>query len=159
MHHWLLPFFRWTDHSWLSEEIRASTWQFAVLEMIHLIGLAILLGTVVILDLRLLGYGMRKLRVAHLARELAPWNWVGLGLIFGSGIFLYFGEPMKLFGSPAFSVKMVFFFLAVIYQLTVFRRATLANSAGPEPPRRLLALFSLALWFGAGLAGRGIGFL
>lgn len=160
MHHFFLPFFVWSDHTWLSAEIRASTWQFAILEMIHLIGFAMLLGSLVLLDLRLLGFGMRKLQIAHLARELSPWTRTGLLTVFGSGIFLYFGEPMKLFGSPSFSVKMVLFFSAVVFQLTLFRHVTLGQGADSSPGlRRFLAVLSLMLWFGVGLAGRGIGFL
>ena len=62
----LLPFFQLCDTSWLGEAIRASTWAFALIECFHLIGMVCLLGSVVVIDLRLLGLGMRHQPVAYL---------------------------------------------------------------------------------------------
>jgi hypothetical protein len=154
----LLPFFRWCDTSWLSMEIRASTWQFAIIEMIHLLGLTILLGTLWVLDMRLLGLGMRRQNPADLAKDLARWMWVGLWIMLISGVLLFFGEPMKLFGSPSFHVKMLLLALAIAFQLTLFRRVV-ANKKASAGIDKMVACLSLALWFGVGLAGRGIGFL
>jgi hypothetical protein len=154
----LLPLFRWADHSALSVEIRASTWQFAVLEMVHLIGLTMLLGSLMVLDLRLWGVGMRRQPIADLARDLRAWLLSGMALVLGSGIFLFFGEPMKLYGNASFHVKMLLLFLALVFQFTLFRRVTGARQdAGVL--HRLAGVLSLVLWFGVGLAGRGIGFL
>jgi uncharacterized membrane protein len=154
----LMPIFRWADGSWLSREIRASTWQFAILEMVHLLGLTVLLGALMVLDLRLFGYGMRKQPVSQLAKDLAVWTRVGLVTILGSGVFLFFGEPMKLSGSPSFHVKMLLLFLAIVFQFTLFRKVTLDDGASPRLDK-VAGVLSLALWFGVGLAGRAIGFL
>ena len=154
----LLPFFRWCDASWLSVEIRSSTWQFAILEMIHLLGLTVLLGTLWVLDMRLLGFGMRKQAPSELAKDLSRWMWSGLAVMLSSGLLLFFGEPMKLFGSPSFHVKMMLLFLAIVFQLTLFRRVS-TDRAASAMIDRFVACVSLILWFGVGLAGRGIGFL
>jgi uncharacterized membrane protein len=154
----LLPLFHWVDTSWLSREIRASTWQFAIFEMIHLLGLTMVLGSLMVLDLRLLGVGMRRLRVAKLARDLSAWMRSGLAVILLSGMLLFFGEPMKLYGSPWFHVKMVLLALAILFQFTVLRGVTNGKKASPILSK-LAAVVSLVLWFGVGLAGRGIGFL
>jgi hypothetical protein len=154
----LLPLFRWVDTSWLSLEIRASTWQFAVLEMVHLIGLTMLLGSLMVLDLRLWGVGMRRQPIADLARDLRAWLFSGMALVIGSGIFLFFGEPMKLYGSPAFHVKMLLLFLALVFQFTLFRLVT-STPQDTGALHRVAGVLSLVLWFGVGLAGRGIGFL
>jgi len=154
----LLPFFRWCDASWLSLEIRASTWQFAIIEMIHLLGLTMLLGTLWVLDMRLLGLGMRRQNPAELAKDLARWMWTGLWVMLISGVLLFFGEPMKLFGSPSFHVKMFLLVLAIGFQLTLFRRVVTDKQASAAIDK-VVACLSLALWFGVGLAGRGIGFL
>ena len=154
----LLPLFHWVDTSWLSREIRASTWQFAIFEMIHLLGLTMVLGSLMVLDLRLLGVGMRHLRVAELARDLSAWMLSGLAVILLSGMLLFFGEPMKLYGSPWFHVKMVLLALALLFQFTVLRGVTNGKKASPILSK-LAAVVSLVLWFGVGLAGRGIGFL
>jgi len=158
MYPFLLPLFRWADTSWLSLEIRASTWQFAILEMIHLLGLTILLGALMVLDLRLFGFGMRKQPISQMAKDLTTWMWIGLVTILGSGVLLFFGEPMKLFGSPSFHVKMVLLFLAIVFQFTLFRKVTSNDNASPGLDK-FAGVLSLVLWFGVGLAGRAIGFL
>jgi len=158
MPHFLLPLFHWSEGTWISREIRDSTWQFAVLEMIHLIGLAVLLGTLVIIETRLLGYGLLRMRPSQLARELSRWTFVGMALVLGSGVFLFFGEPMKLFGSPSFFVKMVLLLLAVLVQLTLYRRVK-SDRAAESGSQIAIGTLALALWIGVGLAGRAIGFL
>lgn len=154
----LLPLFRWSEASWLSQEIRASTWQFAVMEMVHLIGLTMLLGSLMVLDLRLWGLGMRRQPVANLARDLRAWLLSGLAIVIGSGILLFFGEPMKLYGSAPFHVKMLLLFLAIVFQFALFGRVTNARRESGLLPK-FAGVLSLILWFGVGLAGRGIGFL
>jgi hypothetical protein len=154
----LLPIFRWADTSWISLEIRASTWQFAILEMVHLIGLTILLGTLWVLNLRIFGIGMRRQPIHQLAADLSPWMWSGLTIILGSGVLLFFGEPMKLYGSPSFHVKMILLALAIVFQVTFFKRATVEHNTG-NGFDKFAAGLSLFLWFGVGLAGRAIGFL
>lgn len=154
----LLPFFRWVDASWLSQEIRASTWQFAILEMIHLLGLTILLGTLMVLDLRIFGFGIRGQKPGELARELNRWVWAGLAIVLISGGFLFAGEPMKLYASPSFHVKILLLFLAIAFQFTMFRRVASGEKA-TSGIGKAAAFLSLFLWFGVGLAGRAIGFL
>lgn len=155
----LLPFFNWSNNSWLSLEIRSSRWQFAVLEMVHLAGLAILLGALVVIDLRLFGFGMRNMRASQLARELTSWMRIGMVTVLGSGALLFFGEPMKLYGSPSFLVKMVLLFFALLLQLTLFRKVTSEAAVSGSAVSTVIGTVSLVLWFGVGLAGRAIGFL
>src|SRR6516225_4639820 len=114
----LLPLFHWVDTSWLSREIRASTWQFAVFEMIHLLGLTMVLGSLMVFDLRLFGVGMRQ-RAAELARDLGAWMLSGLAIVMTSGVLLFFGEPMKLYSSPSFHVKIGLLGLAILFQFTI----------------------------------------
>ena len=154
----LLPLFHWVDGSWLSREIRASTWQFAIFEMIHLLGLTMVLGSLMVLDLRLFGVGMRRMRAAELARDLSAWMLSGLAIIFISGVLLFFGEPMKLYGSPSFHLKMGLLALAILFQFTIFRSIASRREGSPVVSK-LAGVVSLVLWFGVGLAGRAIGFL
>jgi len=154
----LLKFFEWSGTTWLSIEIRDSRWQFAVLEMVHLAGLAILLGALVVIDLRLFGFGMRNMRTSQLARELKGWMRIGMVTVLGSGVLLFFGEPMKLYGSPSFLVKMVLLFFALLLQLTLFRKVT-SERADSSALSTVIGTLSLVLWMGVGLAGRAIGFL
>lgn len=155
----LQPFYEWSSTTWLSYEIRDSTWQFAVLEMVHLAGLAILLGALVVIDLRLFGLGMRNMPPSQLARELRRWMRVGMVTVLGSGVLLFFGEPMKLSDNPSFHVKMILLFFALLLQVTLFRRIRSDTSSSGSPANMVIGTLSLLLWMGVGLAGRAIGFL
>jgi len=152
-------FFEWCDGAWISVAIRESTWMFAVIEILHLLGLTVLIGSVVVLHLRLLGLGMRKQAVAQLADELIPCIRGGLFFMIVTGVLLFFPEAMKCFGSRPFFFKMLLLTAAMALHTAVVRGARRATDAERLPSwSRPAAWLSLALWFGVGIAGRAIGF-
>ena len=156
----LLPFFQWWDTSWLGEAIRASTWAFALIECFHLIGMVCLLGSVVVIDLRLLGLGMRHQPVARVASALEPVTLVGLGTMVLSGVMLFSSEAIKCYKNAAFPWKMLFLLLGLITWFTVHRHITRLEDDRIGPIRgKLLGSLSLILWFGVALAGRAIAFV
>jgi hypothetical protein len=155
----LLPFIEWCNKLWIGEVIRKSTWLFPLVETIHLLGLALLLGTILIVNMCALGAIMRGRSISHVATQLATWTYSGLFVMLATGVLLFASEPMKCYESPPFRVKMIAFLLAVVYQLTIYRKLTKSdeirsNYAGSGA----LAGISLLLWFGVALAGRAIGF-
>ena len=99
----------------LGVAIRQSTWMFAAMEVVHLFGLTLVLGTALVVNLRIFGLGLRQLSVADLVSETRPWNGIGLLLSIGSGVLLLVSEAVKLAGSPPFALKMVLFAAAVGY--------------------------------------------
>lgn len=156
----LLSMFKWLGQTSLGTLIRDSTWGFAMVEMIHLIALAILGGAVLLIDLRLLGFGLRRQSVTTVARELTPWFNGALVAMALSGIALLAGEPLKCFYHPAFRWKMALLLAALTHRYAFHRRlaqneSELATVAAP----RVTAAISLALWLGVGLAGRAVGLL
>jgi hypothetical protein len=155
----LLPFVQWCEGSALGSAIRTSPWAFAVIESVHLLALSAIGGAVLVVDLRLLGWGLRDQRVRDLAREAFPWL-VGsliVMLITGTGLFL--SEATKCYYSTPFMVKMISLVLAIVFTFTVRYRVTRAEDGRISPVvYRLVALVSLALWFGVGAGGRWIGF-
>jgi hypothetical protein len=156
----LLHFFRWLSHSSFSIYLRHSTWGFAIIETVHLLGLAALGGAILIVDLRLLGIGLRRQPISRVARELSPVLLGGLGVMLISGALLVLTGPMKYYHSPSFRLKMLLFFLAVTFYSTLHRRVISSNEdTAPSPYARVAAVVSLALWLGVGLAGRAIGFV
>jgi hypothetical protein len=153
------PVFQWCDATWIGVAIRDSTWIFALVEILHLLGLTLLLGSLVVLDLRLLGLGMRRQTVSQLASELAPWIRGGLAGMVVTGVPLFLSEAMKCYGSPPFAIKMQLLSLAIASHLVIFRQALKLDDSARLPRwTRPAACISLALWFGVGLAGRAIGF-
>jgi len=156
---WPLPFFQWAEATRLGEMIRASTWAFAVIESFHLLALSVIGGAVLIVDLRLLGLGLREQPIADVARDARPWLIGSLIVMLITGAGLFLSEAMKCYYSTAFAVKMTCLALAIIFTFTVRTRVTMADEGRVRPPwLKLVALVSLALWFGVGAGGRWIGF-
>jgi hypothetical protein len=153
-----LPLFRWLNQTALSTAMRNSTSAFAVIEMVHLLGLALLGGVVLIVDLRLLGAILRTRPADRIARDLTPFLKGGLVVMVVSGIPLVGGETMKCYYNGAFRLKMLLFALALAFYFGVHRRVTKSPFASGWTPR-VVAGVSLTLWLGVGVAGRAIGFL
>jgi hypothetical protein len=155
----LLPFFQWCESTALGTAIRMSPWAFAVIESVHLLGLAVIGGAVLLVDLRMLGFGLTNQRIAELARAVFPWLVGSLVVMLLTGVGLFLSEPLKCYDSRAFWVKMISLGLAMLFTFTIRRRVTLADETRVRPIWfKLVALVSLALWFGVGGGGRWIGF-
>jgi hypothetical protein len=155
----LLPFIEWTASTPLSHAISTSTWAFAVIESIHLLALSVIGGAVLIVDLRLLGFGIRTQTLEDVARGAQPWFIGSWTVMIVTGLLLFTSEPQKLYYSTPFGVKMTCLVLGTIFALTVRRKVTLAGEGRVSPIwLKLVALVSLALWFGVGAGGRWIGF-
>ncbi len=155
----LLPFFQWCYQTAIGEGIRNSTWLFPVIEAFHLLGLGLTAGTVLIVDLRLFGVGLRKQPAAQLWASTRPWLIGGVIVMFVSGIPLFLSESIKCYYSFPFWVKMTSLLLVLIFTFTIQRRVTQTNlSADQVPLGRAIATVSLVLWFGVAWGGRWIGF-
>ena len=149
----------WIESTWLSETMVASQWAFPICEAIHFIGLCVLMGSMVVIDLRLLGFA-RSLpaRVIH---QLLPWAWTGFSINLTTGILFLFANPSFYYPNVAFRVKMVLILLAGVnalwFQLTVNR--DLNNwPEGADAPSQVKAMagISLGLWVGVICFGRFI---
>jgi hypothetical protein len=155
----LLPLFQWLAGTRLSTAMAASKWAFAIVEMVHLLGLAVLGGTVLMVDLRLLGLRLRRRPVDEVARELSPFSVASLIVLVISGVFLVIDGPLRYYGNAAFRLKMLLLAAAITFSLTAHRRVVLSGSNLVTTQARVTAVVSLALWLSVGLAGRAIGFL
>ena len=155
----LLPFFQWCEATSIGTAIRNSTWAFAVIESGHLLALATIGGAVLLVDLRMLGLGLRRQTIPDLARDAQPWLIGSLLVMLTTGVALFLSEPTKCYYSTPFWVKMTCLFLAIVFTFTVRRRVTMAEGTRVRPLwYKLVALVSLTLWFGVGAGGRWIGF-
>lgn len=133
-------------------------WVFPVIETMHVLGFTILVGTVVILDMRLLGWCLQRLPISQLARDLSPWIWTGIIVQLTTGPYLFSGDPFEYVQITAFRVKMGLLLVALIFHFTAIRSATSpARDAEPLGWRRLAAVVSVGLWFSVLLGGMWIG--
>lgn len=156
----LLSFCEWCNNSWWGHGIRDSTWLFPFVEIFHLLGLGILGGTILILNLRLMRLAFKSESTAELAGEVRPWMLGSLAVMLVSGFLLFSTEAVKMYGNWAFQFKMLFLLLALIYTFTIHRKVTLADEVRfGRVVRVVVAIVSLLLWSGVGLGGRALGYV
>lgn len=152
------PLFKWVDGTWISAAIKATTWVFPFFETVHILSLAVLLGSVFLIDLRLLGIALRKWSPAQIMEQVRPlMNW-SVGIILTTGLILFVAEPLKLFDNAAFGPKMILLALAIIFQYAFYPRVR-SMEVGIPFSGRVFALISFGLWFGVAVCGRAIGFV
>jgi len=155
----VLTLFTWFQNSWIGEGIRESRWLFPAIESVHLLGLAVIGGSVLAVNLSLLGLGLGRRSAARLWHDCWPWFIGSLAMMLGSGFLLFISEAVKLYYHEAFWVKMSALLLSLVFTATVERRTALADPDQVTPLRsRTVGLVSLLLWFLVGAAGRWIGF-
>ncbi len=155
----LLPFFEWCETLWLGQFVIGSNWLFPVIESVHLLGLALLGGSVLLVDLRLLGLGLKDRAVSELALDARRWMLTGLAIMIVTGIPLFLSEPIKLYYSTAFWIKITTLPIALAFAFTVRARVALADPVrGTARRQQLVGALSIALWVTVAVAGRWIGF-
>lgn len=151
--------YMWLEKSALSRFFQDSTYTFPVTEVLHLFGLMILLGATTVVCLRLFGYGLPQ-AASTIHAGIWAWTWIGLALVWGTGIVLLVGEPTKLASNVAFAYKL--WFLTAGLALHVFGYLYLLRPGRAEAHpflSKVVAVLVIACWFGAGVAGRAIGFV
>ena len=149
--------FQWAEDSSLGAYIRDRTWPFPTVETVHIMALAVFMGALFLIDLRLMGFKMGGIAASRMTRELNRYiNW-GIFLILATGVALFCSEGDKLYANAAFMPKMILLAAALVFHFTVHRKAVATEAA----PRWGFAagIVSQLLWFGVGAAGRAIGFV
>ncbi len=144
--------FEWIERSPVGEFLRNSRVLFPIVESLHLIGLALFVGTLLLIDMGLLGVAMRRQPVAQVAAALAPWTWSGFALLMITGPFMFTAQAAKWHDNPVFWFKMLLLIVATVFQLSVRRRVT------AEQPSKLIGAVSLLLWIGMALSAKAMEF-
>jgi hypothetical protein len=147
----------------ISAVVRESLYGFQILVAIHIIGIALSIGTLLWVDLRLLGVSLGRARVSDVYRSFAPIFLPGFVLMAVSGILLFVGFATSAYGNTYFRFKMIAIALAgvnaLVYHFTIGRKAAEWDSAPvPPPAARAAGLASLAIWTAVILAGRMISY-
>ena len=136
--------------------IRESLWLFPAIEAVHLLGLALLGGAVLMVDLRLLGVGLNRRAPALVVADAKPWLLLAIGVMFATGVPLFLSEAVKCFYNYSFWVKMIALPIALVFTFAV--KHPLARRNPPRAVAALMGLASIAVWFTVAAAGRWIGF-
>ncbi|MGI9262699.1 MAG: DUF6644 family protein [Woeseiaceae bacterium] len=153
-----LPLFEWLEMTGPALMVSDSIWLFPVLEAIHLLGLCLLGGAVLVVDLRILGLTMKEQPIAELAIQMHRWLLLALAILLSTGVFLFLSEAVKCYFNQAFWVKMITLPIALAFTFFVRQRAAKKAALEAASSTKLVALASLVLWFTVAAAGRWIGF-
>jgi hypothetical protein len=149
----------WLQDSWLAHTISKTDHLVgAGLQIVHVMGLVALLASLVLISLHLVGLAFKNQPITEIAKEATKLVWVGLTLTALSGTLMFIATPKLYFYNPAFQLKMVLFFIAVIVQLALFRKTAAQTAPSPAFARASVGI-SLAAWFSVAMAGRMIGFI
>lgn len=155
----VLEFFQWCETVWLGRVVVESLWLFPVIEAAHLLALSMLGGAVLIVDLRMLGFGLTDRTVAEIARSAKPWLIGAVVGLIATGIPLFLSEPTKCYYSAAFWVKMYSLAIALPYTFAIRNRIALKEPVRNTARLQMLAgALSITLWVTVAAAGRWIGF-
>jgi hypothetical protein len=145
----LQPFFQWMNDLAVSKAIGESIWIFPVVQAIHLLFLALFAGAILIVDLRLLGLGMKDQSVAKIARDARPWLIAGLVGLLVTGMPQLMQNAMREYYSDFFWLKMYMLPIALIYTFTIRQKVAMAEDPHVGPLWSWVVGFvSILLWFG-----------
>jgi uncharacterized protein DUF6644 len=159
----LLSFCQWLEKTPFAAAMRNSSWLFDITETTHTLGIILVAGTILLVDLRLLGLGLKKERVSEVVERIVPWTLSGFAFMALTGGWLFASEARKLYHSPAFRIKLVLLALAglnaLVFHLTVYRGSADWDDLKVLPRRaRLAGIVSLTLWIFIIAAGRSIAY-
>lgn len=155
--------FEWLHALPLSSHIRESLYLFPALDVVHVVGIILLAGSIAVVDLRLLGTAFGNLSIARVSAQVLPLTWLGALLTFGSGVLLFLPQAEIIWSNPMLQTKLALLVLAALniglwhWNHSRHREWDLQ----PRPPwqARLAGGTSLLLWTAIIIAGRLIAFI
>lgn len=155
----LLHFVQWLNETPVSVFLRENDWAFALIETVHILGLGLSVGTILWVDLRLVGLTMTRYSATEVINQIEPWAIKGFIVMFVSGTLLLLAEPEKCYTRTSFRLKALMLILAGINILYFNRRVrSTLQECGQNvilPLRaRAVGYVSMALWLGIIFCGR-----
>ena len=153
---WIV-FFEWCEATVLGTAVRNSVYAFPLIEAVHLVALCVMGGALIMVDLRLLGLGMKDQNAGHLAHLVRPWLVGAIVVMLSTGVLLFLSEAIKCFYNTSFWVKMITLPIALGFTFLV-RDPRIMKGAPTLLQSRMLGSVSMALWFVVAASGRWIGY-
>jgi hypothetical protein len=153
--------------TWLQDlnfptQIRESEWLFPMIETVHVFALALVVGSIMTVDLRLLGLTNKERPFSEVASEMLPWTWRAFGVAALAGLLMFSSKALVYYGNIPFRIKMLCLLLAGI-NMSMFhwigtRHLAVWDAGAPPWSARLAGGASLSLWITIVAAGRWVGF-
>jgi hypothetical protein len=146
-----------------SEPIQITAWLFPFIECCHVVSIAAVFGSILIIDVRLLGLAERDSAVSQLSREILPYTWTAFGCAVLTGSLLFLTKAEQYFYNLQFELKFLFMFFAgvnmLIFHRGVYRHVLDWDRTVPPPTgARIAGALSISLWIAVIFMGRWIGF-
>lgn len=150
----------------LAEAVRGAPgweWLFPIVEIVHVIALALVFGSILMLDLRLVGLSSRESTVSRLSRELLPYTWGAFLVAAISGTIMFVSKATGYYGDIRFKMKFILMFFAgvnmLVFHKGIYQRVTEWDDAMPPPATaRFAGAMSITLWTAIVFLGRYVGF-
>jgi uncharacterized protein DUF6644 len=127
-------------------------WSFPLAECVHISMFAMSVGTIALVDLRLLGWAFKKETAAQLLKDTSLWTLTGLIIVITSGFIIWTSDPLRYYYNVSFRYKIIALVLAIIYNYTIHRKVA-QSATSPPVVRVLTAAFSLLIWISIVFAG------
>jgi len=141
----------------IENPLNASKLVFPILECFHIGGFAIAIGSVAIVDFRLLGMGLRHQSPAQLTKDTSLWTLVGLSVSVFAGLLLFSTDPDMYYLNLSFVFKMILLLVAILFNYTIHRKVVFSNASPGQG--KLVACVSLVLWASVIFGGIFIAFV
>jgi hypothetical protein len=150
------------EASGLGRWMREALWAYPIAEAAHIVAIALLFGSIAIVDLRLLGLG-RRLPLGALVAFAVPWSLAGFALAATTGLLMFSAHAVEFLDQPVFLLKMALILTAgvnaALLRTGALREAGRIEQRGPPMRVRTAAALSLALWLGVITCGRLLAYL
>jgi hypothetical protein len=145
------------EASGLGRAMREWLWLYPSVEIVHIVGIGLLFGSIAVLDFRLLGFS-RSISLLKFASHVLPWTALSFALIVPSGMMMFVAHASDFISSPVFILKMGLIFVAgtnaALFHSWTFRRAAAWDTGTPPLGARAAGAASLLLWIAVIACGR-----
>jgi hypothetical protein len=156
------PVLRWLESTDIAQFIQVSDWAFPAIESVHVIAIALVVGTIAIADLRLIGIASRARAVTEVLADSLKCVWIAFGIAVASGSLLFVSAAHSYAHNLPFQAKMLLMALAgvnmLVFETIIVRDAAMWRSGRPPLAARICGLLSLTFWIAIVAFGRWIGF-
>ena len=157
-------FCAWIEQTSLSQTIQVTSWFVPTVQTVHILAVAAVMASILMIDLRLLGIVGKDLSLARVSARYRPIIWWTLPVLLLTGILMITGEPVRSLENWVFQLKMLLLIAAIsvtlAYQVPLKKNAAYWEATGGRRSAiKLIAIFSLLLWTGIVFAGRWIAYI
>jgi hypothetical protein len=152
----------WTLSAAIRGDIPGTEWVFPIIETCHVIALTLVVGSIALVDVRLLGFGRRNVAVTKITAEMLPLTWAAWSCAALFGTLMFISKAPTYAENFQFRMKFLLMTLAginmAVFQFGAFKRVARWDTGEPPVAARMAGALSLGLWVGVVFFGRWVGF-